>query len=107
MNIQFKRNAALGILAAAMIGMCSQGFAGEDAVRGGNDAIWQKYLPNGTRTQAEMTVARIGVGGAEVFRGDECPVGSGSYCSDESPYCFMCKGDYACCWTNEVWRCCD
>ncbi len=56
---------------------------------------------------APMTLARFGPSGEELYAGDECPVGSGSYCSDESPHCFLCKGDYACCWTSEVWRCCD
>jgi hypothetical protein len=57
----------------------------------------------------DMSTARHArfTGTAEVARGDECPIGSGAYCSDSSPYCFMCRGEYACCWSREVWRCCD
>ena len=56
---------------------------------------------------APMTLARFGLSGEEIYAGDECPVGSGAYCSDEAPYCFLCKGEYARCGTSEVWRCCN
>lgn len=61
------------------------------------------------RKAGPMSVAQLGRSedGERIARGDECPVGSGAYCSDESPYCFMCKGEYACCWSSQVWRCCN
>lgn len=63
-----------------------------------------------TNTPGEnMSPARLArfTGSDEVAAGAECPIGSGAYCSDSSPYCFLCRGEYACCWSREVWRCCD
>jgi len=61
------------------------------------------------RRDGPMSYAQLGSQGPdrESARGAECPIGSGAYCSDESPYCFVCHGEYACCWSSEVWRCCD
>ena len=40
-------------------------------------------------------------------KGAECPIGSSNYCSDTAPWCYMCHGEYSCCYSQEVWRCCD
>lgn len=39
---------------------------------------------------------RCAVLGAEVAAGAECPATSGSYCSDELPYCCGTPGNYYC-----------
>ncbi len=38
---------------------------------------------------------------------EECPVNSGLWCGDSVPYCYFCDNEYWCCWTSEVWRCCN
>lgn len=96
-----------GLAAAVAIALAASAFAAEPGPGGPGDDGWRQYLPSTVVAEKSMSLALIGVGREPLYRGDECPVGSGSYCSDESPYCFMCKGDYTCCWTNEVWRCCE
>lgn len=72
-----------------------------------SDAEQERLITNTPKTN--MSAARLArfTGSDEMAAGDECPIGSGAYCSDTSPYCFLCRGEYACCWSREVWRCCD
>jgi len=104
------------LIAVAVLGLCLATGGGPFAAEitlppvasASNDGIGARYMPRMHPDAAPMSVAQMGLFGdnRELARGDECPVGSGAYCSDESPHCFMCRGEYACCWTSEVWRCC-
>jgi hypothetical protein len=105
------------LIQLATAGLCLLSISGAFAAEQ-NRAPVSATSYNGTSVQqtlrsrpetGPMSVAQLGSprDRREPARGDECPVGSGAYCSDESPYCFMCRGEYACCWSSQVWRCCQ
>ncbi|MBD1547602.1 hypothetical protein [Roseibium aggregatum] len=98
-----------GYSLAAVGGLHATELTPPSAASAANNSPGAPYTPLRQPNAAPMSIAQLGRPGMpeEVARGDECPVGSGAYCSDESPYCFLCRGEYACCWTSEVWRCCQ
>jgi hypothetical protein len=101
--------AVLGLCHTAVSSPVAAEFKPPAAASASNNKTGTRHAPLKQRNAAPMSIAQFGRSGdpREMARGDECPVGSGAYCSDESPHCFLCRGEYACCWTSEVWRCCQ